>query len=79
MGADHQRMAMDASFQCDGKVPFASFTAAQVVVKRTQAKERPKRSAYHCVHCQLWHIGTDPGRISSKKKAEFKNRKFNDE
>jgi hypothetical protein len=79
MGNDNHRMHMDASHQCDGKVSFESFNAAQMVLKRIHVKARPARSAYHCVHCQQWHLGTDVLRTQNKRKNEFKNRKGRDE
>lgn len=52
------RAGTAAEVSCIGKVPFSSFTLANAVTKRRREQHR---SAYHCTHCQQWHIGTDNG------------------
>lgn len=63
MSHDHNkaRAATMAEVSCLGKVPFSTFTLANSVTTRNREKHREGRSAYHCMHCQQWHIGTDNG------------------
>lgn len=55
------RAATAAEVSCFGKVGITSFSIAQAILKRNGKNHRDGRSAYHCDHCQLWHIGTDNG------------------
>ena len=61
MSHEKVRLAQPAEVACLGKVPFSSFTLANAVVTRNREKHRESRSAYHCLHCHEWHIGTDNG------------------
>lgn len=65
-----------AAVACDGKVGFVSYEKAAAVLKRYSVKDRPGRTAYHCGHCQQWHLGTDKGRVEKKRAADFKERKY---
>lgn len=44
---------------CDGKVPFATFTAAQLVAVRGSRRGKP-RQVYHCAFCHQFHLGRRP-------------------
>jgi hypothetical protein len=44
---------------CDGKIPFATFTAAQLVAVRGSRRGKP-RQVYHCAFCHQFHLGRRP-------------------
>lgn len=66
------RAATTAEVSCLGKVGLGSFSIAQAILKRNSKSYRDGRSAYHCEHCQLWHIGTDNG-SRAKARNEHKH------
>lgn len=67
--ANHQEVS------CIGKVAIETYALAEQVLKRNSPKAPHGRSAYHCTHCQKWHIGTDNGGVNRKRTAQFKERK----
>lgn len=71
-------LANHAEVSCIGKVALESYERAAQVLKRNSPKAPHGRSAYHCAHCQKWHIGTDNGGVNRKRTAQLRKRKTND-
>jgi hypothetical protein len=69
--------ANNAAVSCIGKVGLDSYERAAQVLKRNATKAPSGRSAYHCTHCQKWHIGTDGG-VNKKQTAQLRKRKSHD-
>lgn len=52
-------MTDDAAVSCEGKERFRSFKRAQKVADRqAQRHEGERFIAYHCRHCDGFHVGT---------------------
>lgn len=64
---------------CTGKVGLTSHALAMQIITRHTAKDRPSRTPYLCGYCNLWHIGSDKGKVAKRKAQEFKGRKQHDE
>ena len=64
---------------CTGKVGLASPSLAMQIINRNTAKDSPSRTPYLCGYCNLWHIGTDKGKVVKRKAHEFKERKQHDQ
>lgn len=65
---------IDPLTACAGKVGFENYERAAMVLKRKGPKVPPGRTAYRCVHCHLWHVGSDGG-VEKKRAATFKESK----
>lgn len=64
---------------CQGKVPFESYSLAVGVVNRHARTKRQRRSAYRCIACGKWHVGTDVGRVRRRKAIDLRKLKHDDE
>jgi hypothetical protein len=42
---------------CTGKKSFQTFTQAAKAAKRLNLRDRGHTEAYHCLHCNDFHIG----------------------
>lgn len=64
---------------CAGKVSFDSYSLAVGVVNRHARTKRQRRSAYRCLACGKWHVGTDVGRVRRRKALDLRKLKHDDE
>lgn len=51
------RIPVDRTGNCLGKVRFDSLVLARRVARRGKGDERRGREPYHCAFCRGWHIG----------------------
>ena len=56
------------AINCEGKVRFDSHAMAAGVSARTRRGRHGGRSAYKCGHCRGFHLGTDGGMVTKKKR-----------
>jgi hypothetical protein len=68
-GAARERASGRRGRGCrSGKVPFASKSAADQVVRRSQTQrrpgyDRPLQRSYRCPHCGYWHTTSQRERV----------------
>ena len=56
------------AISCDGKVRFDSHALAAGVSARTRRCKRGGLAAYKCGHCRGFHLGSDGGMVTKKKR-----------